>query len=361
MRILQLISTIAYGDAVSNDAIAMRDVLIQMGYHTKIYAEHIWPPLTRTAALPIAELPPLRAEDVIIYHLSTGTPLTQQFANLPCRKVVVYHNTTPPRFFYKNKTVLYQVQKESLQQIKALAPYVDYCLADSAFNRDDLRAMGYTCPIDVLPILIPFSDYEQGFSPNVLQKYSDTATNILYTGRIASNKKVEDVLAAFACYHKYYNENSRLFLAGSYTPGEVYFRQLEAYAKQLGIAENIVFTGHAPFRDILTYYHMADVYLCMSEHEGFCVPLVEAMYFKVPIIAYASCAVPGTLGDAGILMSDKSPMLVAGMIHRLTQDIALRKNVIESQNTRLQDFAYATVKAQFEAYLHAFLEEKGCD
>lgn len=358
MRILQLISTIAYGDAVSNDAIAMRDVLVQMGYHTKIYAEHVWAPLTRAAAFPIAELPPLHADDVAIYHLSTGTPLTRQFANLPCRKVVVYHNTTPPRFFYKNNAILYDVQKESLQQIKALAPYVDYCLADSAFNRDDLRAMGYTCPIDVLPILIAFADYEQGFTPNVIQKYSDTTTNILYTGRVAPNKKVEDILAAFACYHKHYQANSRLFLAGSYAPDDVYFCQLDAYAKKLGIAEHVVFTGHVPFRDILTYYHMADVYLCMSEHEGFCVPLVEAMYFEVPIIAYASCAVPDTLGGSGVLMQTKEPMLVAGMIHKLIQDVSLRENIVKSQNNRLKDFSYQTVKTQFETYLNTFLEGK---
>lgn len=358
MRIIQLISTIAYGDAVSNDAIAMRDVLIQMGFYSRIYGEHILPPLKRSDAIPLAEMPQLKADDVAIYHLSTGTPLTHTFANLPCRKVVVYHNTTPPRYFYKNNAVLYAVQKESLQQIKALAPYVDYCMADSAFNRDDLRAMGYTCPIDVLPILIPFADYAQDFTPHLLQKYSDTTINVLYTGRIASNKKVEDILASFACYQKYYNANSRLFLAGNYAPGELYFRQLTAYAKKLGIAEQVVFTGSVPFRDIVTYYHLADVYLCMSEHEGFCVPLVEAMYFAVPIIAYASTAVPQTLGGTGLLLQDKNPMLVAGAIDRLMRDTALRTEIVQTQNVRLQDFSYETIRAQFMENMNAFLEGK---
>ena len=159
--------------------------------------------------------------------------------------------------------------------------------------------MGYTCPIDVCPILIPFSDYEKEPDRRVLRRYKgDGKTNLLFVGRIAPNKKQENVIRAFYFYHKYYSPDSRLFLVGSWSGMESYYERLCDYVKALGIAEHVVFTGHIRFDEILAYYHLADVFLCMSEHEGFCVPLVEAMYFHVPIVAYSCAAVPDTLEEA---------------------------------------------------------------
>lgn len=357
MRVHQIISTISYGDAVSNDAIAMRDVLVSMGYYTRIYAEHIWKGINAESALPLSKLPNLNSDDVVIYHLSTGTKLTRRFAGLPCRKVVVYHNSTPPEFFFRNNSMLMHVQKQAQRQITALAPYVDYCIADSQYNKQDLREKGYTCPIDVLPILIPFEDYDRPSNPRLLARYSDSAVNLLHTGRISPNKKIEDVISAFYCYQKHYCPNSRLFLIGSFSPSDRYCRQIAAYISRLGLEESVVIPGHSKFQDILTYYRLADAYLCMSEHEGFCVPLVEAMYFNLPVVAYASTAIPETLGGSGLLLQEKDPMQTAAAVDWLMRNPVKKKIIVENQRERLRDFSYERINERFSELFTRFLEE----
>ena len=143
--------------------------------------------------------------------------------------------------------------------------------------------MGYTCPIDVLPILIPFDDYAKTPSQQVIDRYSDGYTNLIFTGRIAPNKRQEDVIRAFYDYKKFYNPKSRLILVGGHNGMERYYHRLKSYINALEL-EDVVFPGHIKFDEILAYYKIADVFLCQSEHEGFCVPLVEAMYFDVPVV-----------------------------------------------------------------------------
>ena len=122
---------------------------------------------------------------------------------------------------------------------------------------------------------------------------------------------------------------------------------------------DVVFTGSIPFDEILAYYHLADLFLCMSEHEGFCVPLVEAMYFDVPILSYESSAIPYTLGDAGVLLGEKDPVLAGEMMHRILSDEALRQQILQKQRARLKDFSFEAVQALFEGQIGAFLEETG--
>lgn len=115
-----------------------------------------------------------------------------------------------------------------------------------------------------------------------MEHYKDDGyTNFIFVGRVAPNKKQEDVIRAFYCYKKYCNPKSRLFIVGSYNGMERYYHRLRRYVGALEL-DNVVFTGHIPFAQILAYYHLADLFLCMSDHEGFCVPLVEAMYFNLP-------------------------------------------------------------------------------
>ena len=114
-------------------------------------------------------------------------------------------------------------------------------------------------------------------------------------------------------------KRQRLFFVGKYAGMEAYYEQLKRYVEALDL-KDVYFTGHIKFDEILAYYRTADVFVCMSEHEGFCVPLVEAMYFGVPIVAYDSSAIADTLGNGGILTEDKDPKLVAEIINRLVQD-----------------------------------------
>lgn len=285
MKIYQLLPTLAFGDAVSNDALALEKVIQKMGYKTEIFAESIDARLPKGSAKFVEKLPRLNEKDIILYHLSTGTKLNYRLAQMHCRKVMVYHNITPPQFFEEYSVKAAQLCQNGLEGASYLADKVDYCLAVSEYNKQDLIRMGYTCPIDVLPILIPFDDYAKTPSQQVIDRYSDGYTNLIFTGRIAPNKRQEDVIRAFYDYKKFYNPKSRLILVGGHNGMERYYHRLKSYINALEL-EDVVFPGHIKFDEILAYYKIADVFLCQSEHEGFCVPLVEAMYFDVPVVAY---------------------------------------------------------------------------
>lgn len=348
MRIIQLLPTLSFGDAVGNDALAIRKILKEAGYETGIYAENIDPRLPRGTAKPVRELPRLRDEEIILYHGSTGTKLNFDLPKLPGRKVMIYHNITPPRFFEGYSSNAVQLTKYGYEGIRYLSDKIEYCLPVSEFDKQDLLSMGYACPIDVCPILIPFEDYDQAPDPKVLDLYrNDGYTNLLFVGRISPNKKQEDVIAAFCAYHRNYNPKSRLFLVGSSNGMELYERQLKYYAEQLGLSDSVIFPGHIKFNAILSYYRLADVFVCMSEHEGFCVPIVEAMYFDKPIAAYRSTAVPETMAGGGLLLEDKNPHIAAAAIDRIVRDETLRSYISARQRERLKDFSYEAVRKRF--------------
>lgn len=174
---------------------------------------------------------------------------------------------------------------------------------------------------------------------------NDGLTNIIFTGRVVPNKKQEDVIAAFDIYQKYYNPESRLILVGNPQLIPAYYASLKEYVKALG-TENVVFTGHITFSAILAYYRSADLFLCMSDHEGFCVPLLEAMFFDVPVVAKNTSAVGETLGGSGILLPDSEPGMAAGVMNRILTDEALRKKVLDNQRERLKDFENGRIKKQ---------------
>lgn len=359
MRVIQLLPTIAYGDAVGNDTLAIQELLREMGYHdTAIYAENIDPRLPAGTACHVSQLPQLAQEDVILYHGSTGTDLNDQLPQLPGRKVMIYHNITPSQFFQPYSQGAVELTAHGIDGITRLADRLDYCIADSEFNKRDLLRMGYTCPIDVCPILIPFEDYAKTPDRAVLRQYSgDGYVNLLFVGRVSPNKRQEDVIRAFYFYHKFFEPKSRLFLVGAYGGMEPYYQRLTAYVDRLGLTDSVIFPGHIKFNAILAYYKLADVFLCMSEHEGFCVPLTEAMYFDIPIVARATTAIPDTLGGGGVLLPDNDPRAAARQIHRLVQDQPFREATLQKQRQRLADFSHERVSARLRSLLEGFLSQ----
>lgn len=357
MRIIQVLSTIANGDAVSNDAIAFDKVIKGMGYSTGIYAESIVSNVERGVARPLDKIGELNKSDIIMYHFSTGTKLNYDIAEYPCRKILVYHNVTPPEFFRGNDERFAGICEYGLEGARYLADKVDYCLAVSEFNRQDLINMGYKCRIDVLPIVIPMDDYKRKPSRDFMIDYgSDNRTNVLFTGRIAPNKKQENVIAAFYYYRKLYNNKARLILAGSYRAEDPYYLRLVDYVTRLGIQDDVVFTGHIKFNEIIACFKTADVFLCMSEHEGFCVPVVEAMMFQVPVVARAVAAVPETMNYKGMLLDSSDPIVAAGCIDKVITDSHLRKTLVELGNARVKDFQYEKIAEQLKRYITEFVQ-----
>lgn len=356
MRIFQIVPSIAYGDAIGNDTLAIHKILSDSGYKTGIYADGIDPRLPKKTAFPVSCLPRLTSDDIIIYHGATGSDLNYTVPTYGGRKLMIYHNITPPHFFAPYSSSIKRDLDNGLCGIRYLSDKVDYCIADSDFNKQDLLQMGYTCPIDVCPILIPFSDYDKTPSKSVINRYrSDNVTNLLFVGRFAPNKKQEDVIAAFYYYHKHYNNNSRLFLVGSSNVTPLYYEHLCRYIKELGLEQSVIIPGHIKFEELLAYYSIADAFVCMSEHEGFCVPLVEAMYFNVPIVAYRSTAIPYTMGNQGLLLESKEPEYVAAVIDRLITDATLRNHIVQLQRNILQEYEYANVRKKFVSLLDSFI------
>lgn len=357
MRIIQILTTIAFGDAVSNDTLAIRDIIRERGYETAIYAEHIDTRLPAGTAKTVDRLPKLQDTDVILYHASTGTRLNFDLPGYPGKKIMIYHNITPDSFFQGYSQEAVRLTRYGYEGMRFLADKVDYCIADSDYNRQQLYKMGYKCVIDVCPIIIPFEDYDQTPDGKVIDRYNgDGWTNLLFVGRIAPNKCQEDVIRAFYCYQRDYNPMSRLFLVGSSGGMEKYEGELKRYVNLLGLEDKVVFPGHIKFNEILAYYKIADVFICMSEHEGFCVPLVEAMFFKTPIVAYRSSAVPETLGKGGILLKDKDPYVAAAVVDRIINDRGLQEYILNKQREKLSELRYETVKDKLIACLSTFLK-----
>lgn len=354
MRIVQLLPTLSFGDAIGNDTVALKKAISDMGYISEIYAENVDKRLPSDTAKNFSRLKELRKDDVLIYHKSTGTDLTFKIQDFHCRKIMIYHNVTPPEFFRPYSTAAASLTEYGYKGVEHLRDKVDYCLADSAYNKSELLRMGFACPIDVLPILIRFDDYKQSPAKAIMNRYGDGKRNLIFVGRIAPNKKQENVIRAFYQY-KRLDPDSRLILVGSYTGMENYYERLVKYAGALGLKDDVIFTGHIKFNEILAYYRLADAFVCMSEHEGFCVPLAEAMFFDVPIIAYDTSAVGDTLGGSGILLDSNDPLLAAGVIRRVLTDESLKKYIIEGQRRRLEDFSYERIRDIFEKQLKGFI------
>lgn len=351
MKIVQLLPTMIYGDAVGNDVTAISGLIREMGYETGIYATNIDKRLSERKDISfIIDMPEMEKEDILIYHASTGDPLNFMISRMRGKKVLRYHNVTPPAFFSGYSGDAESRSEAGYRGVRFLKDYIQYGVSVSDFNRHDLRKLGYRCPIDTCPILIPFSDYDQEPDAQVLKKYQgDGWTNLLFVGRIAPNKKQMDVIRAFQVYQERYNSRSRLFLVGSSSGMEKYEQELKAYIEKEHLTEKVIFPGHIRFREILAYYRLADLFLCLSEHEGFCVPLVEAMYFEKPIIAYDSSAISETLGDAGILLRQKDPGHVADAVNHLLENSAEKEKLLERSRRKLETYRYDAVSRRMSA------------
>ncbi|MDE6034396.1 MAG: glycosyltransferase [Ruminococcus sp.] len=350
MKIIQLLPTVSYGDAVSNYAFEIEKVIKSMELDTEIYAEISEKnvPVKNVSEMHISE------NDVLIYHMSTGSELNFRIDNFPCRKIMIHHNITPPEFFRPYNHELFALTSYGYTGLEHLNSTFNLCIADSEYNKNQLIEYGYKCNIKVCPVLINFSKYKSVPDISVMKRYSDNFTNIIFVGRIAPNKKHEDIIKTFYFYKKI-NPKARLILVGSWNGTEIYYERLKKYVETLGI-DDVIFTGHVKFSEIISYYRIADVFLCMSRHEGFCVPLLESMFFNVPVIAVNAGAVPETLGNSGILLPDSDPIRTAGIIHKIVTNQNLRRNIVRSQRIRLRDFSYGKTSGILKNLLTNFLK-----
>jgi glycosyltransferase involved in cell wall biosynthesis len=329
-RVPQLLAALSYGDAIGNEALAIQRHLRAAGYLSDIFAEHVHPRMAHLAR-PLHQYREVSSPDTVcLFHFSIGSAAGRMIFHAPDRLVSIYHNITPAEFFLGFHPHLAGLCYHGRRELHAFAPRTELALGDSEFNRRELEATGYR-KTGVLPIVLDLDSYRRPASKLTTRMFDDGRRNILFVGRVIPNKRLEDVIKVFAIYQRYIEPRSRLLLVGESRGFERYRRRLREQVEGLGL-HDVVFTGHVDDDDLRACYAVADLFLCLSEHEGFCVPLVEAMNYGVPVVAYAAGAVAETLRGGGVLLRDKSrPEETAELVHAVLSDSSLRAAVLETQ------------------------------
>jgi glycosyltransferase involved in cell wall biosynthesis len=344
----QLVPNFGLGDAIGNHVRALRKLLRGWGHPSDVYAQYIHPELARETRFYTRYRQVSSADGVLLFHFSIGSEVTSFFAGLPDRKVLVYHNITPPEYFAGVNARVADRCRRGRWELARLAAVTDLALGVSEFNRQELLALGFR-RTGVLPILVDWSTYDCEPVGPIRDAYG-RGTNLLFVGRVAPNKRVEDLIKTYYFYRRLDRE-SRLLVVGSAVDTEGYLLGCQKLAAELGVLDGVVFAGTVSQAELVAYYRAASVYLSLSEHEGFCVPLLEAMHFDVPVVAYEAAGVPATLGRAGLLVAEKDFPALAELIHRLVSDPTLRGAVVAGQRERLRAFDTAAIGTQLRHHL----------
>jgi glycosyltransferase involved in cell wall biosynthesis len=328
-RIHQVLATLGYGDAIGHEVLGIQRVLRGAGYESDIFvetADQRVESLTRDYRELVDASDP---ENLLLHHFSIGSKASRTAFALPDRMALIYHNITPPEYFVG---VHRRLARQCFRGRRELHAYVDRCdlaLGDSEFNRQDLEGLGFPRTA-VLPVVPGFSHLEREPNPLVARDFDDNWTNIVFVGRVIPNKKIDDLIRFFHAYHAVFNPRSRLLIIGAQRGFERYLASLHQLAATLG-ASDVEFIGHVSDEELVAFYEVADLFLCASEHEGFCVPLVEAFYMEVPVLAYAATAVPATMDGAGVLYDTKEPLEVARLMDAIVADRDLQERIVEGQ------------------------------
>lgn len=332
-KVHQILATLGYGDAIGNEVLGICRTLRAAGYESEIIVETADPRLEDLTVDYQEMVNEVGPDDLLIHHFSIGSRASRTAFALPARMMLIYHNITPPEFFLGVHPQLVKQCYHGRRELTAYRDRVDLALGDSEFNRQELESLGFN-PTDVLPVVPDFAHLGVPPDPRVMTAYDDEWTNILFVGRMIPNKRPDDIIRFFHAYKTLYNPRARLILAGSYTGFELYMSQLQTLIARLGVRD-VHIVGQITNAELTGLYDCADLFLCASEHEGFCVPLIESFYKRVPVLAFNAAAVPLTMDGGGVLYDTKDPAHVAGLMHAMISDHALGDRVLEAQDGAL--------------------------
>jgi len=343
------------GDAISNDARAWRFVFRSWGHDSEIYCEarRTLPELRNDSRDIATAHQTICPHDVAILHLSIGSDVNLAFRTLPCHKVILYHNITPPDYFRGYQEEIVNSLRRGREQLALLRDCAAVNLAVSQFNARELTEAGYQ-NVGVVPLLMDRAHWSGPVDQRIVQEYKDGFINILFVGRCAPNKRIEDLLFTLYYCQNFVHRQTRLIHVGSAAGLERYEALLRTKARELKV-EHFVMAGSVRPDELRGYYQAADVFLCLSEHEGFCIPLLEAMANRLPVIAYDAGAISETLDGAGVLVREKNFDILTETIHRAATDASLRHAIVEGQNERLKRFAQRDIPSLMKHALEPML------
>jgi len=345
---------LAWGDAVGNQARYLQSLLRSWGYTSEIYAEQ-WDEECRKQVRPAASYPrEADADTALLIHHSFESRLVPLIARAPGRKALVYHNITPASLFEGFDQKVAAACVAAREELLALCPRVECAYAYSRFSAEELTAAGFP-HVSVLPFALDWSAFHAPPDPTFQAEFDDGCVNILFVGRAVPSKRIDDVMRVFAAYQRLYQPRSRLLIAGYLNRETPYGTYLHGVKELLG-AERIHLLGRVSAEQLSACYAVATAYLSMSRHEGFGVPLLEAMDRGVPVVAYGAAAVPETMGGAGLATRTRDPVEVAQLLAVLEREPGLRQRIIAGQRERLASLGQEPVAAKIREGLEPWLE-----
>ena len=354
----QILPTLAYGDAIGNQVLELQRLFRAWEYESEIFAERWHPRLAGVCHHYETYHAYSNPENILVFHYSIGGEVVEYVQRLPDQVVLYYHNITPAHFFYRVNGELARLLAQARQQLAELAERFP-AIAASPYNAQELEEYGFSV-VGVAPYTLAFDALDRGDrtsqAEQIRHTFRDPSTTWLFVGRLAPNKCIHDIIKAFSVYHNWINPSSRLLLVGTKEGLELYVKELYALVTSLRLDGAVIFPGHyGPDEGLATFYQIADVYISMSEHEGFCIPLVEAMHYDVPVVAYASTGVPFTMGNAGILLRKKVPYVIAELVHEIVTNEDFRQRIVAGQRRRLKSFAPEQARARVRACFEQLL------
>jgi len=359
----QFVPTFAPRDAIGTHTLHVQRILRGMGLESEIYAEGIVSRRDRRAR-PYRTYARARATSDrrwLLYQLSTGSAVAEFVQARPEPKLVNYHNVTTAELFAPWEPHVAVECREGRRQLRELAPSVELGVAVSSFNETELKGAGYRRTA-VAPVLVDLDAADVEPDPATVARLARAGdgggADWLFVGRVAPHKCQHDVVRAFAAYRRLYDPAARLHLVGG-AGSHAYVTMLQRYVAALGLGDAVELAGSVPSPVLVAHFRAADVFVCLSEHEGFCVPVIEAMRLAVPVVAYAAAAVPETVAGAGVLLDAKDPVTVAAAVHRVLGDAGLRRALLEAGKRRAADFSLDRSARRFTEVIGKFLADQG--
>ena len=353
-RIFLLVPTFQPHDAVGNDVLGMYGILREAGYDAAIYAEHVhadFAGITSKSRLDADDLW-RDPQAILIYHHAIAWDLGEQILRRSKNKIVIkYHNITPPEFFEPYVPRYYEYCVQGMEATRRLAQlHVNFVWGASQYNNEDFIALGI--PRERCRVAPPIHRIEDlaaaPLDAVITGAYRDGVPNILFVGAFRPNKGHLKALDVFAAYRRLSACPARLFFVGSFDHLLAgYEERVKQYARWLEVFDDVFLAHSVTLSQLRSYYAMASVFLCVSEHEGFCVPLVEAMHFRAPIVAWGAAAVGETCGGCGTILDEFDAMALARAIEECLNNPALARSMADRGRRRYETaFSPGAIRAR---------------
>ncbi|MGH3576965.1 MAG: glycosyltransferase family 4 protein [Mycobacterium sp.] len=352
-RIDQVIPSLASRDAIGGHVVQIRDLLRSQGYQSDIFFGNATPDRL-DFGLPVTRIGDRSsAGRVLLYQLSIGSGVADVFRGRSARKFVNSHNIPPAGLLEGWLPAVGEEARWGRAQLRDLAPMTEFAIADSNFNERELQAAGYRSTTTV-PLLVDLEGFagspDRALAARLAEEKEDGGADLLFVGKVSPHKGQDDLVKALAAYRRVYDPKARLRLVGG-AISEEYRVALERFAKELDLVDAVDLAGSVTHEELIAYYDAADTFVCLSNHEGFCVPLLEAMYHRLPIVAYINTAVPETVQGAGLVLPNKEPARVAAAIDRVIHDTDLRSRLAVAAESRIRTFALPRTRERFATAL----------